>query len=90
MTDGECYICGDSYTKRGMSRHLQACLPESDESTTTYHLRIVGAQRSDYWLHLLVEAETALSNLDSFLLARMQWPHKRLPDRKRPIREAVR
>ena len=67
MTDGECYLCGDSYTKRGMSRHLQACLPESDDSTTTYHLRITGAQRPDYWLHLLVEAETLLSDLDSFL-----------------------
>ena len=67
MADGECYLCGDSYAKRGMSRHLQACLPESNEGTTTYHLRIVGAQRSDYWLHLLVEAETTLLNLDSFL-----------------------
>jgi len=67
MTDGECYLCGELYTKRGMSRHLQACLPESADSTTTYHLRITGAQRPDYWLHLLVEGETMLSTLDSFL-----------------------
>jgi len=66
MTDGECYLCAESYTKRGMSRHLQACLPESDDSTITYHLRITGAQRPDYWLHLLIEAEIMLSTLDSF------------------------
>lgn len=67
MTDGDCSLCGDSYTKRGMSRHLRACLPEPNNSTRRYHLRITGAQRPDYWLHLLVEAETTLSSLDSFL-----------------------
>lgn len=66
MTDGDCYLCGESYTKRGMSRHLRSCLPEPSDCTA-YHLRIAGAQRPDYWLQLLVEAETALSNLDSFL-----------------------
>ena len=67
MTDGECYLCGESYTKRGMSRHLRSCLPEPSDGTTMYHLRIAGAQRPDYWLHLLAEAETLLSDLDSFL-----------------------
>ncbi|MXV61848.1 hypothetical protein GS429_07165 [Natronorubrum sp. JWXQ-INN-674] len=50
-----------------MSRHLRACLPDSSERTSAFHLRITGAQRSDYWLHLLVEAETTLSRLDAFL-----------------------
>jgi len=50
-----------------MSYHLQACLPESNDTTTTYHLRVAGAQRPDYWHHLLVEAETLLSDLDLFL-----------------------
>lgn len=28
MTDGTCVLCGDSYTKRGMTRHLRSCLAE--------------------------------------------------------------
>ena len=66
MTDGDCYRCGESYTKRGMSRHLRACLPDSD-GEATLHLRIAGARRSDYWLHLALEGETTLATLDSFL-----------------------
>jgi hypothetical protein len=54
MTDGDCYLCGESYTKRGMSRHLRSCLPGLSDGTTTYHLRIMGAQRPGYWLHLLL------------------------------------
>ncbi|WIV68841.1 IS1096 element passenger TnpR family protein [Natrialbaceae archaeon AArc-T1-2] len=69
MTDGDCYLCGETYTKRGMSRHLRTCLPEGDGSGTAFHLRIAGARRSDYWLHLVVDAETTLSSLDAFLRA---------------------
>lgn len=63
MTDGDCYLCGNSYIKRGISRHLRSCLSEPNNGTTTYHLRITGAQSPDYWLHLLVEAETLLSDV---------------------------
>jgi hypothetical protein len=68
MTDGYCTVCGDTYTKRGMTRHLQSCmadLPVPDEPPLV-HLRIVATRRSDYWLHLAVERTTTLDTLDAF------------------------
>jgi len=69
MTDGTCLLCGETYTKRGMTRHVRACLPDSRDvdGTPTTLLRITGEHRSDYWLHALVENEATLSTLDSFL-----------------------
>ena len=66
MTDGTCHICTETYTKRGMSRHLSGCLPAVDDGPIS-HLRITGERRSDYWLHLAVAETTPLSALDRFL-----------------------
>ncbi|MBP1921713.1 hypothetical protein J2751_000706 [Halorubrum alkaliphilum] len=66
MIRGDCFHCGEAYTKHGMSRHLRACLPESP-GESTLHLRVAGARRTDYWLHLAVEADATLATLDSFL-----------------------
>lgn len=67
MTDGTCYRCGQSYTKRGMNRHLRSCLPDGSDSSDTALLRIVGTHRDEYWIHTLVDGETTLAALDSFL-----------------------
>ncbi len=67
MTDGQCYLCGEMYTKRGMNRHLRSCLPTGGEGTNAVVLRIVGTYREDYWIHTLVDRETTLATLDSFL-----------------------
>jgi hypothetical protein len=67
MTDGQCYLCGETYTKRGMNRHLRACLPSSADGTPSVVLRISGTHRDDYWIHTLVDRETTLATLDSFL-----------------------
>jgi hypothetical protein len=66
MTQGDCHLCGEAYTKRGMSRHLRACLPESP-GDSALHLRIADARRTDYWIHLAVATDTTLASLDSFL-----------------------
>lgn len=66
MTDGTCHLCEETYTKRGMSRHLRSCLPDVADGSI-YHLRVVGQRRSDYWLHLAVAETTTLSALDQFL-----------------------
>ena len=66
MTDGTCHLCEETYTKRGMTRHLDSCLPDVDDGPI-YHLRIVGQRRSDYWLHLAVAGTTPLSTIDGFL-----------------------
>jgi hypothetical protein len=67
MTDGQCYLCGETYTKRGMNRHLRSCLPPGEEGTSAVALRITGTHRDDYWIHTLVTRETTLATLDSFL-----------------------
>jgi len=69
MTDGHCTVCGETYTKRGMTRHLTSCLsdlPATNEPSLV-HVRIGASKRSDYWLHLAVEQTTTLDTLDAFL-----------------------
>lgn len=70
MAEGECFLCNEFLTKRGMSRHLEACQKESfkaEEEGSTIHLRVQGRYRPDYWMHLAVKPETTLEELDSFL-----------------------
>ncbi len=68
MTDGTCFLCGETYTKRGMARHLRSCLPEEQTGTKPVVVfRIAGEHRTDYWLHAAVDATTTLATLDSFL-----------------------
>jgi len=67
MTDGRCYLCEDTYTKRGMNRHLRSCLPPSEGGTNAVVIRIRGTHRDDYWIHTLVDRETTLARIDSFL-----------------------
>ena len=67
MTDGQCYLCGDTYTKRGMNRHLRACLPSAQQGEQSVVLRISGTHRSDYWIYTLASRETTLATLDAFL-----------------------
>jgi hypothetical protein len=67
MTEGQCYLCGETYTKRGMNRHLRSCLPASEGGTDSVVLRVSGTHRDDYWIHTLVSRETTLATLDSFL-----------------------
>lgn len=50
-----------------MNRHLRSCLPPSADGSHSIVLRISGTHRGDYWIHLLVDRETTLSALDSFL-----------------------
>lgn len=69
MTEGHCTVCGETYTKQGMTRHLTSCLadlPATDEPSLVY-LRIGATGRSDYWLHLAVDQTTTLDTLDAFL-----------------------
>ncbi len=67
MTDGKCFLCGDTYSSRGMSRHIGACSKknlERDKKGKTFHLKVgVGG----YWIHLAVKDDTKLTDLDDFL-----------------------
>lgn len=71
MTDGTCDLCGDTYTKGGMTRDLQAC---KDDRTTSadasiVHLAVTAANSLEYWMHLDVEEVTSLARGDDVLRA---------------------
>lgn len=68
-----CRVCGDTYTGRGMTRHLKACLaPAEAERRSGLHLRVwhhrTGARP---WLQLLVDEAITLHRLDLFF--RQLW-----------------
>lgn len=70
LTEGECFLCNETFKKRGMSRHLKSCQKENFEPERrgdTIHLRIYGQRRPDYWMHLALRPETSLEELDAFL-----------------------
>jgi hypothetical protein len=60
-----------------MARHLGACKARKETQaraelgkgrrTRLYHLAVVGGYDLDYWLHLEVQAEATLADLDQFL-----------------------
>lgn len=72
---GKCYLCGNTYTKTGMTRHLKACkrknIPESkssnQEKAKFFHIVAQGTYRPYYWMHFEMPANAKLYNLDKFL-----------------------
>ena len=74
--DATCRLCGDTYTSRGITRHVSACLSKhrgqltpngnAERSVSTYHLRVrgYGLASSDYRLNLCASAEATLADLD--------------------------
>ena len=70
IPDGECYLCGETYTKRGMYRHLRSCREDNlelKEEGKSFHLRVEGAHQPHYWLHLAAREDAQLEQLDQFL-----------------------
>jgi hypothetical protein len=80
-TQARCRLCKSSYTVRGMTRHLQACLPDHQErleagagpSRTAYLItaRAAGVLSNDYRLDLVVDGQAPFSALDTVL--RSTW-----------------
>lgn len=74
-TKGTCTYCGNDYTGRGISRHLQACdarqaaIESEAPKETIYHLRVQGMYNSDYWLNIEMSGKRTLADLDEFLRA---------------------
>ena len=64
LTDGTCYLCGETCTGREMTRHLQACTDDHATATDgrTFHLGVSDVHRPDYWLHLGVAPERRSPN----------------------------
>lgn len=76
VSRGTCYLCGSTFSKASMTRHLQACRqlhPQSllrkgrERMARLFHLTIEGGDRPKYWLHVEAPADTELRILDSYL-----------------------
>ncbi len=65
-SEGSCPFCKKSLAKRAMSRHLETHLAKMPPKTgkQAYHLRI---EAGPYFLHVLMNATSSLTVLDSFL-----------------------
>lgn len=68
---GNCELCGKSYRKSGMTRHLQSCLAKAGGGAggagRSIHLLVEDTFRPEYWLHLAVPAAASLLELDACL-----------------------
>lgn len=76
LTKGICELCGEIYTKAGMRRHLESCTLSGGLSgqagrgrrkTRFLHLVVEGRYLPEYWIHLEVDANATLEDLDDFL-----------------------
>ena len=75
---GKCHLCGDTFSKGTMARHVQACrkthglpAPKSGVRKTrkaqVFHLVVEGQHAPMYWMHLEVPTDATLADLDQFL-----------------------
>jgi len=73
QSPGKCNLCGKTYKKAGMSRHLKTCLEQNVDkkpgkvTRKTFWLNIQGREYSEYWLHLEIPTTSTLMDLDQFL-----------------------
>ena len=72
----KCLLCGSEFTKAGMIKHLQSCLPKDIDNSLKqkdlkrhpfFHILVTGSYSPEYWLHLKVKSECVLKDLDQFL-----------------------
>jgi hypothetical protein len=72
---GACRLCGNTYQKRGLTRHLKTCIPKHLDQLQSpkkrarpapaFHLFVAGY--GPYFLHLMVSGKATLGDLDDFL-----------------------
>jgi hypothetical protein len=79
---GTCSFCNATFSKAGMTRHLQSCKDREFAMITApgrrkrqpmrlYHLLVEGRSRPQYWMHLEALGSHTLAELDFFL--RKTW-----------------
>ncbi len=75
---GKCGFCGKSFSKSGMSSHLQSCREKERSNRGSiasreainekgFHLAVEGRDYPEYWLHIDIAAEAPLGVLDRYL-----------------------
>ena len=73
-SSGKCELCGKSYRKSGMTRHLQSCLAKTRQNGRfqrgqgkSIHLFVEDTYRTEYWMHLAVPETAELAEVDQHL-----------------------
>ncbi len=80
QTRGDCVFCGKEMTRGGLARHLTVCdkrkaaieaANKKQDGVLQHlvHLQVQDAWSGDYWLHLEMNGETTLKQLDRYLRA---------------------
>jgi hypothetical protein len=79
-TRGDCVFCGKELTRGGLAHHLAACdkrqaaIEAANQEKVgvnqqLFRLQVQDAWGGDYWLHLEINGETTLKQLDRYLRA---------------------
>lgn len=81
MSKGRCSLCGGSFSKAGMTRHLESCIERQALQTPSgsresrkrkvFHIVAEGRYLPEYWMHIEVPTNGTLEDLDDFL--RTTW-----------------
>lgn len=70
---GKCFLCGETFAKNAISRHLQKCIPAHETAkgkpVRLFRLLVEGYYSPQYWMHLEIPATATLADLDDFLRA---------------------
>lgn len=70
---GKCFLCGQTFAKNAITRHLKKCVPAHEtgkgKPVRLFHIRAEGRYAPEYWLHLEIPADATLTDLDGFLRA---------------------
>ena len=70
-SQGKCNLCGKTFSKQAMTRHLDKCKQEHSQRDTgtkrILHLQVEGRHAREYWLHIEMPADAKLQDLDRFL-----------------------
>ena len=70
---GQCQLCEKTYKKSGMSRHLRKCVQSGTEDfpdevgENVYFVVVESKDLPLWWLHLALNDDTTLEDLDDFL-----------------------
>lgn len=79
-SEGQCRLCGGSFAKAAMTRHLESCKRRKAEPGMSpvkqkarspkrkiFHLVVEGHDSPEYWIHLEAPSDARLEDLDDFL-----------------------
>ncbi len=78
MSKGQCNLCGGTFSKSAMTKHIKSCKKEQADSATStpdkdsqkeqvFHVVVEGRYSPAYWMHLEIPAKARLEVLDRFL-----------------------